>query len=162
MPEYQNNRPFDPTRGLAPQSEMAEFDDERPLRTEQGPQAHACEPRTGAKNQNGFAVACHKAGRWRMSGLVCEAGAEEVDQEGGRRVAGNRDRCIHRAVSVVPSVGNGGGASLRDAIRRPASGQTLLSSARDAGPAPGAVGSCGGGRPAGPWLPARTGIPRLD
>ena len=38
---------------------------------------------------------------------------------------GNRDCCIHRAVSEVPSVGSGGGASLRDAIRRPASGQTL-------------------------------------
>ena len=56
MPGYQNNRPFDPTRGLAPQSEMAESDDERPLRTEQGPQAHPCEPRSGAKNQNEFAV----------------------------------------------------------------------------------------------------------
>ena len=57
--------------------------------------------------------------------LVGEAAAEEIDQEGVRRVAGNRDCRIHRAASVVPWVGNGGGASLRDAHRRLASGQPL-------------------------------------
>ena len=45
-----------------------------------------------------------------------------------------------------PSVGNGGGASLRDAIRRPASGQPLLPPARDARPASGTVGSRDGAR----------------
>ncbi len=62
------------------------------------------------------------------------AAAEEMDQERVGGVAGYRHCCAHRAVSVLPSVGNGGDASLRDADRCPASGQTLLSIA------PGAVG----------------------
>ena len=61
MPGYRNNRAFRPTRGLAPQYEILEFDDGRPLRTEQGSQAHACEPpRASAKNQNEFTAACWK------------------------------------------------------------------------------------------------------
>ena len=47
-----------------------------------------------------------------------------------------------------PSVGNGGGASLRDAIRRPASGQPLLPSARDTRPTLIAIGSRDGGQSA--------------
>ena len=43
-------------------------------------------------------------------------------------------------------MGNGGGASLRDAIRRPASGQPLLPPARDARTASGTIGSRDGGR----------------
>ena len=56
MPGYRNNLAFHPTRGLTPQSEMSESDDQRPLRTEEGPRAHACEPRADANNQNEFAV----------------------------------------------------------------------------------------------------------
>ena len=57
MPGYRNNLAFHPTRGLTPQSEMSESDDQQPLRTEEGPRAHACEPRADANNQNEFAVA---------------------------------------------------------------------------------------------------------
>ena len=56
MPGYRNNLAFHPTRGLTPQSEMSESDGQRPLRTEEGPRAHACEPRADANNQNEFAV----------------------------------------------------------------------------------------------------------
>ena len=56
MPGYRNNLAFHPTRGLTPQSEMSESDDQQPLRTEEGPRAHACEPRADANNQNEFAV----------------------------------------------------------------------------------------------------------
>ena len=57
--------------------------------------------------------------------VVGEAGAKEMNQERRRGVAGHRHRCRHGAASVVPVMGNGGGASLRDAIRSPASGQAL-------------------------------------
>ena len=56
MPGYRNNLAFHPTKGLTPQSEMSESDDQQPLRTEEGPRAHACEPRADANNQNEFAV----------------------------------------------------------------------------------------------------------
>ena len=58
MPGYRNNLAFHPTRGLTPQSEMSESDDQQPLRTEEGPRAHACEPRADANNQNEFALYC--------------------------------------------------------------------------------------------------------
>ena len=56
MPGYRNNLAFHPTRGLTPQSETSESDDQQPLRTEEGPRAHACEPRADANNQNQFGV----------------------------------------------------------------------------------------------------------
>ena len=56
MPGYRNNLAFHPTRGLTPQSETSESDDQQPLRTEEGPRAHACEPRADANNQNEFTV----------------------------------------------------------------------------------------------------------
>ena len=52
---------------------------------------------------------------------------------------------VHVVCSVVASVGSGG-ASLRDAIRRPASGQPFLPSGRDARAALIAIGSCDGAR----------------
>ena len=62
--------------------------------------------------------------------VAFEAAAEIVDQKRGHAIAGYRHRCRHGGASVVPVMGNGGGASLRDTLRRPASGQPVLSAAR--------------------------------
>ena len=43
-------------------------------------------------------------------GVVHEAGAEDMGEEGRRRVAGNRDCCCHDAASVVPMMESDGGA----------------------------------------------------
>ena len=81
MPGYQNNLAFHPTRGLTPQSEMSESDDQRPLRTEEGPRAHACEPRADANNQNEFAVG---VGAARANGAG-SAGGRPAGQPHGNR-----------------------------------------------------------------------------
>ena len=57
--------------------------------------------------------------------VIDEAGAEEVREERGRRVAGYRDRRGHGAASIVPVVWNGGDALPRTSGRRPATGQAL-------------------------------------
>ena len=61
--------------------------------------------------------------------------------------------CGSMSCSVVASVGSGG-ASLRDAIRRPLPASLFLPSARDARPALIAIGSCDRGRPAAATEPA--------
>ena len=51
--------------------------------------------------------------------IVGQAAAEEVREERVRRVAGNRNRYAHGAVSIVAMVGYGGDTLPRTSIRRP-------------------------------------------
>ena len=56
--------------------------------------------------------------------VVLKATAEQVSQNRAG-VAGNRDRCVHGAVSFVPIVGSGGNVLPRTPARRPTLGQAL-------------------------------------
>ena len=82
---------------------MPESNDQRPLRTEEGPRAHTCEPRADANNQNEFAV-IRKRFRGRCYDTIELVNQLEVELRSGRQ-GRTAEQLTRRDFVVVDELG---------------------------------------------------------